>query len=504
METKLLSANGRDLKTAAEIITGGGTVIFPTETVYGLGADALNPEAVRKIFKAKGRPGDNPLIVHVHDIKQVDTVAEEVPEKAKMLMEHFWPGPLTVILKRRDSVPDEVTAGLKTVGVRMPSDRTALEFLKLTGRPVAAPSANLSGKPSPTSFKHCVEDMSGRVDAIIDGGDCAVGVESTVIDMTASPVIYRPGDITAGMIEDVLKEKVTLHDSVADGETPKSPGLKYKHYSPAAEVVILKGSVDEVIDCVNRQSVSCGIIVFDQMLETVKNGLSRGRVIKTLGDRKSPRDAEANLFRVLRDMDEMGVRVIFAPEIPDNDKWAAVRNRLYRAAGNRVASASEFEFKSAHEKPKRFLFVCTGNTCRSPMAEGLFNEICRRRGIAAASASAGLSVAPGSVLSENSLSAMKRENIDISGHVPTALSLDMLKEFDVVLTMSSSHKQMLKMILSGNSELSEKVFTLGEYSGLGIEISDPYGGDISVYESCLKEIKKCVAAIADKLSYDKV
>ncbi len=312
MKTELLSNSKDDIKRAASIIRSGGTVVFPTETVYGLGANALDGTAVSKIFKAKGRPGDNPLIVHIHNIAQADEVGADISKDAKKLMERFWPGPLTVIVKRKPCVPDQVTAGLDTVGIRMPSNETAAELLKEAGCPVAAPSANLSGKPSPTRFSHCVDDMNGRVDAIIDGGSCKVGVESTVIDMSGEPVIYRPGDITAAQIEEVLGKKVKVA-AEAGADKPKSPGLKYKHYSPEAQVIVLHGTVDEAAERINGDNRKRGVILFDEMIEPLKDKLNGEVKIISLACDGSPKSAAANLFAALREMDGAGVQVIFAP-----------------------------------------------------------------------------------------------------------------------------------------------------------------------------------------------
>ncbi len=494
MNTKILSNNENDLKIAADIIRSGGTVVFPTETVYGLGANALDPSAVKKIFEAKGRPGDNPLIVHIYKKEQAEEVAEDIPETARKLMDEFWPGPLTIILKRKPCIPSEVTAGLDTVGIRMPKNSSAAELLRLADVPVAAPSANISGKPSPTAFKHCVDDMDGKVDAIIDGGSCDVGIESTVIDLSGEPVIYRPGDISRDRIESVIGQKVELVKSVANDEKPKSPGLKYKHYSPNADVVILHGDVDRVLDCVNSQTGKCGIILFDEILSAVKDKLDKTVYCISLGSGTSPKDASAALFAALREMDENGVKIIFAPEIPDTDKWAGVRNRLYRAAGNTVYDAELFGEKYNMSK-KRVLFVCTGNTCRSPMAEGLFNSLAKKQKIDWLAESAGLFVLPGAQVSDNSVKAMQSIGIDISGHKPVQLTADLIKRADLILTMSVSHKQ---AIASLGTEFTNKTYTLTEYAGSEGDIADPYGGSYEQYYECMLEIKRCAVKAVER------
>ena len=243
MKTLLLNKNEIDI--AADIIKNGGIVAMPTETVYGLAADALNGEAVAKIFKAKGRPMDNPLIVHISDIKQIDMLVSEFPDKAKKLAEKFWPGPLTIVLPKSDIIPDEVSAGLSTVAIRFPSHPVAHELIAKSS-PIAAPSANLSGSPSPTTVRHVLADMDGRIDAIVDGGDCEVGVESTVITLAEDvPTLLRPGGVTLEQLRAEIGE-VKVHPAVlkslGKGMKASSPGMKYKHYSPKAEVILLRGS----------------------------------------------------------------------------------------------------------------------------------------------------------------------------------------------------------------------------------------------------------------------
>ena len=235
MDTKLLTSNEEDLQIAGDIIKAGGTVIFPTETVYGLGANALDSNAVKKIFTAKGRPSDNPLIVHIADINQIYEFVLDVPENAKKLADAYWPGPMTLVLNKKDIIPNEVSAGLNTVGIRIPENEIARNFIKKANCPIAAPSANLSGSPSPTTVEHVLADMLGRVDAIIKGENSRVGLESTVIDVTGDiPLVLRPGGITPEMIKKVCGEVQIAKgvDGVTDELKPKSPGMKYKHYAP--------------------------------------------------------------------------------------------------------------------------------------------------------------------------------------------------------------------------------------------------------------------------------
>ena len=256
METKILKNNESDLEIAGNIIKKGGTVIFPTETVYGLGANALNSDAVKKIFIAKGRPSDNPLIVHIADIDQIYDFVSDISENAKKLAEAYWPGPMTLVLNKKDIIPNEVSAGLNTVGIRIPENKIAREFIKKSGCPIAAPSANLSGSPGPTTVEHVIADMLGRVDAIIKGDNCKVGLESTVIDVTGEiPVILRPGGITPEMIKQVCSDVIIAKgvDGVTDELKPKSPGMKYKHYAPKCEIILVKND-ENLIENVKKEA----------------------------------------------------------------------------------------------------------------------------------------------------------------------------------------------------------------------------------------------------------
>ena len=478
METKLFSTSAADLTKAAELLKNGKRVIFPTETVYGLGANALDPDAVKSIFEAKGRPSDNPLIVHIAELSQLDSIAEEVPEKAKILIDAFWPGPLTVILKRKNNIPDVVTAGLDTVGIRMPENPVARELIYLSGVPVAAPSANISGRPSPTDAKYVIEDMMGRVEGIIDGGDCQVGVESTVIDMTGEiPTILRPGGVTCEEITELLGEVKGGKEKADDKETPKSPGMKYTHYAPKAPVKILHGTVLEIENFLKSRPAKCGILSFDEFqLDTDAETISLGSI-------NNPKECARNLFRSLRDMDKLDVKEIYAPEIGNNGLWAAVKNRLYKAAGGKIINATD----------KEIVFVCTGNTCRSPMAEGIFNSLPDKGYF---STSAGIYAADGNRASGNAVLAMTDMKIDIRNHRARALTPEILECADLVLTMTKNHKE---AILSAFPQFSHKVKTLAEFAQTTGDVSDPYGGDIEIYRSCADEIREHIEKIYNNL-----
>ena len=310
------------IKEAANMLKDGKTVIFPTETVYGLGADATNADAVCKIFEAKGRPSDNPLIVHIGEKSQVYEIAQDISEDAEKLMDEFWGGPLTVILKKKSIIPDVVSAGLSTVGIRLPSHPVANAILR-TGVLVAAPSANLSGKPSPTEFSHCMDDMNGRVDAIIDGGTADFGVESTVIDMSGSiPTILRPGAVTIEMIRAILPNVIYGGGEVVG--VPKSPGMKYRHYAPKAPLTVLKFCEEEQLRSFASDGKT-GIMAYHGVGKTAGNYvIDMGEDIHTYG---------ARLFYALRQFDAWKVERIFAVAPEEDGFGAAVSNRLYKAAG---------------------------------------------------------------------------------------------------------------------------------------------------------------------------
>jgi L-threonylcarbamoyladenylate synthase len=351
MKTLLLKVNPENpnpakIRVAAEIIQRGGLVAFPTETVYGLGADALNSEAVLALFKAKQRPLDNPPILHVADPAEFNRLVVEVPKKAELLMERFWPGPLTLIFKRSSLIPKVTVAGLDTVAIRMPKHEVTLELIRQSRCPIAAPSANLAGKPSPTSAQHVYEDLNGRIDAIIDGGETNIGVESTVVDLSVDPpMLLRPGGTSFEALKKVLSD-LRLHPFVeAEKELPlqqiRSPGMKHKHYAPKAEVILVEGNVPDVIAKVKQLTESYGIkgkkvgILATDETQTAY----RAEVVKSLGSRSDLATVAQSLFRLLREVDAKGVDVIIAEGVSSEGLGLAVMNRLRKASGYHIVKA---------------------------------------------------------------------------------------------------------------------------------------------------------------------
>ncbi len=339
MVTRYLSCSDEDLREAAGIIARGGLAAFPTETVYGLGGNALDPEAARRIYAAKGRPSDNPLIVHISDISQVESIAAEFPENAKKLAEAIWPGPMTIVLPKKDIVPDETTGGLKTVAIRFPADEAAQKLISYAGVPIAAPSANLSGRPSPTRWEHVREDLDGRCDAIIMGQPCVGGIESTVVDMTGElPQILRPGLITPQRIEAVLGLPCSYDPAVlakpSEGLIPKAPGMKYKHYAPKADMTLYRGGRDTVArrmeadaEALRAEGKKTAVLVYG-----------------------TGREAAERLFADLREKDDEGTDAILAAALDEADPVAfSVMNRMLKSAGYRITEVHDMRIAVASD-----------------------------------------------------------------------------------------------------------------------------------------------------------
>ena len=336
MDTQRFNEN--QIEEAAVLLRKGEVVAFPTETVYGLGGDATNPEAVKKIFSAKGRPGDNPLISHVWKKNQVDEYAEEISDKARSLMDVFWPGPLTLILKaRKEGIASNVTAGLPSVSFRMPDNALALELIRRVGKPLAAPSANTSGKPSPTTAEHVWRDLDGRIAGVIEGGATMVGLESTVLDIThpEDPVILRPGAITKEQIEKVIGPVNQHTPPLTDKDAPKSPGMKYQHYSPKEPVYIVSREGmgwNKAIDFFQSMGECVGVLANDFILNQLQE---KSVVVYSLGSTSDAKEASKHLYSGLRYFEDTNATVILAEELPATESGLAFMNRLDKAAGSK-------------------------------------------------------------------------------------------------------------------------------------------------------------------------
>lgn len=336
MNTQILSTKDKDIKIAASILKAGGLVAIPTETVYGLAANAFCEKAVKKIFIAKGRPQDNPLIVHISSLSELSQLCADIPEYARPVIERFWPGPLTILFKKSPQVNDTVTCGLDSIAVRFPSHPVAQTIIRAAGVPLAAPSANLSGRPSTTTFNHVLEDLDGKIDAIVDGGDCQVGLESTVLDLRIRPPrILRPGGTTVEELQEVLPDLIidpAVYHSLPPESAPPSPGMKYRHYAPKSPVVIVQGPEDRVISYIrSKAGPDCGILCYNENINLFPTG-----IVVAYGSRQDIANLAHNLFDRLRRFDETPVRMIFAQCPDETGIGLAISNRLNKAAGFQV------------------------------------------------------------------------------------------------------------------------------------------------------------------------
>ena len=347
MDTKVVKIDKEQiddekLMEAAEILRAGGLVAFPTETVYGLGANALNEEAAKKIYAAKGRPSDNPLIAHISKPEELAPLVKEVPEAGKKLMEAYWPGPLTMIVWKNEKVPYETTGGMDTVAIRMPNHPVALALIDESGCMIAAPSANTSGKPSPTEAAHVALDLDGKIPMILDGGPVGIGIESTIIDLTEKvPMILRPGYITKEMLEEVLGEEVRIDPGIIASDStkkPKAPGMKYKHYAPKADLVLVEGEQEAVVAEINalvREKQAAGLKVGVVATDETES-LYQADYVVTIGARSDEDAIARHLYKILREFDDWNVDAIYSESFSTPRIGQAIMNRLMKAAGHQV------------------------------------------------------------------------------------------------------------------------------------------------------------------------
>lgn len=481
---------------AGEVLKNGGLVAFPTETVYGLGANALDEEAAKKTYAAKGRPSDNPLIVHIADLQALDEITENVPPETEELAFHFWPGPLTMIFEKSDIVPLGTTGGLGTVAVRMPSDLIARDLILAAGGYVSAPSANTSGRPSPTTAQHVAEDLDGKIEMILDGGSVDIGLESTILDMTVTPpMILRPGAITADMLEEVIGT-VSVDETILGSEStqaPKAPGMKYRHYAPKARLMIVEGTLREEVFAIrqlayeaHRQGRKAGIIATNETMPFYTYGL-----IKNIGSRDNEKTIARNLYAVLREFDEEDVAEIFSESFAAQGIGKAIMNRLEKAAGHVLLPAGAI---ARQQQYRRIIFLSNTDTSRGPMAAELLRsqDLEQEYNID----SRGLVVLFPEPANQKAEAIMKSGQMTLEGHSSIPLSEKDLQEDTLVLTMDESQKW--KVV--SEYENIKNVYTLNEFTEDSTEIPNPYGQPLTAYGECYEIISMLIKKLTNKLN----
>lgn len=484
------------LARAGEILKKGGLVAFPTETVYGLGANALDEEAARKTYAAKGRPSDNPLIVHIADVEALSAIVETIPEKAKRVMARFWPGPLTLIFHKKDIVPLGTTGGLQTVAVRMPEDEIARGLIRAAGGYVSAPSANTSGRPSPSTAQHVADDMDGKIEMIIDGGSVEIGVESSILDMTVDPpMILRPGAITKEMLEEVIGT-VTVDTALlsdASGAAPKAPGMKYRHYAPKAQLMIISGEPKEAVKAIKqiayeqeRLGYKVGIIATTETLGSYTRG-----IIKSIGSRSNEGSIAKNLYKVLREFDEEDVDYIYSEAFDAEGMGIAIMNRLDKAAGHHVIQAKDI---TRLQKYRKILFVSKSDNCRGPMAaEILRNQTLNKE---YEIGSRGMVVLFPEPANQKAEAIMRSRQMTLEKHVGTQLTEKDLDDETLVITFEETQKW---KIISDFQNVKH-VYTLAEYIEDERVIPSAHGQPLTVYGENFILLQELIKKLADKLN----
>ena len=501
METKIrkIDKNQIDEKVIEEagaLLREGKLVAFPTETVYGLGADALQEEAARKTYEAKGRPSDNPLIVHIADYEQLKKIAVNIPPETDILAAHFWPGPLTMIFEKSALVPYGTTGGLDTVAVRMPVDLVAQALIRAAGGFVSAPSANTSGRPSPTTARHVEEDLSGKIDMILDGGTVDIGLESTILDMTVSPpMILRPGAITAEMFEKVIGQVDVDKTLLSEESTqaPKAPGMKYRHYAPKAKLIMVEGDLREEILAIrqisyeaDRKGKPIGIIATSETLPFYNHG-----IVKNIGTRENEKTIARNLYSILREFDEENVDTIYSESFAVQGIGSAIMNRLEKAAGHLRIPASEIV---KLQKYRRVTFVSGTDSARGPMAAELLRHCDLKQEYVINSR--GIVVLFPEPANQKAEAIMKSAWMTLADHSSLQFDDEDIKEDTLVLTIDESQKE--KILSEYGSR--DNVFTLNEFIGDDTAIPDPYGKPLTAYGECLEVLDKLIKKLADKLN----
>ena len=465
------------IREAGEILREGGLVAFPTETVYGLGANALDEEAAKKTYEAKGRPSDNPLIVHIADLEDLSEITENVPPETELL---------------------GTTGGLDTVAVRMPSDLIARKLILAAGGYVSAPSANTSGRPSPTTAEHVWEDLNGKIEMIIDGGSVDIGLESTILDMTVSPpMILRPGAITADMLEEVIGV-VSVDETILGSESsqaPKAPGMKYRHYAPKAKLTIVEGSLKEEVFAIrqlayekSRQGVQVGIIGTNETVEFYTHGL-----VKNIGSRENEKTIARNLYRILREFDEEDVSEIYSESFAIQGIGNAIMNRLEKAAGHCRIPASVL---TKEQKYRKIVFVSNTDTCRGPVAAEIFRHqsLDQEYWIE----SKGMVVLFPEPVNQKAEAILKSNQMTLEGYTSRPFTEKNLNPETLILTMAQAQKE--KILSEYPNEYTDNVYTLTEFTGETEEIPDPYGQPLTAYGECYEKITLLIEKLAEILN----
>lgn len=486
------------IEQAGAILRAGGLVTFPTETVYGLGANALDEEAAKKTYAAKGRPSDNPLIVHIARMEDLDRIVTEVPEEAKMLAKRFWPGPLTMIFHKDACVPLGTTGGHNTVAVRMPDDEIARKLILAGGGYVSAPSANTSGRPSPTTAQHVADDLDGKIEMIIDGGSVEIGVESTIVDMTVwPPMILRPGAITAEMLCEVIGE-VAIDEALLSENSdlaPKAPGMKYRHYAPKAEMIIVNGEPEAMVKAIRqlafarkKEGKKVGIIATNESLSSYTVG-----IIKSIGSRENERTVARNLYRILREFDGEDVDYIYSEAFPEDGIGTAVMNRLGKAAGHHMLQADEI---TCLQKYRKVVFLSESGNCRAALASELLKteELNQEYEILAR----GMVVLFEEPMNPRAEELLKTKGIEVPGFMTAGLSEVEFKEDTLILTMTESSKLKVK----NEHALVKNIYTLHEFIGESEEIPNVYGKPQEVYEEMFGRMQNYVHKLSELLNAD--
>ncbi len=500
METRQFRAMpGDDLKEIlrepGEILREGGLVAFPTETVYGLGGDAENAESSRKIYAAKGRPSDNPLIVHIADFSQMEAIAQELAPQVRILADAFWPGPLTMIVRKNDRIPLETTGGLDTVAVRMPSHPVARQLILSSGCMIAAPSANSSGRPSPTRAEHVADDLSGKIDAIIDGGPVEIGLESTIVDLSEGiPTVLRPGYINLRMLEEVLgQDHVRMDPGLMEENVsarPKAPGMRYKHYAPRGDLKIVEGATDDVVETINRLSAEA--IAAGSKVGVIASTETRSRYlygdIVEIGPRSDEEEIARHLFGVLRHFDDQGIEIIYSEAFDTPQMGTAIMNRLIKAAAHQLILAAR--------RVTRVIFVSGRGVCRAPMAAELLRrqELTRPIEIFARGR---VALFPEPV-NQKVQAVLQGKGIELADYESEPLKNEEITDSTLVFTMDAGQRTEIIRRFANADE--DNTYVLSAYVGDELDILNPYGGNLQQYGLCFEVLNQTIGKLAAKLN----